>query len=365
MAKVRIRNVAKSFGAVEVLHGISCEIEDGEFVVIVGPSGCGKSTMLRLIAGLETLTSGDIWIGERVVNRLEPKERNVAMVFQSYALYPHMTVFKNLAYSLRIARRPKSEIAERVNEVARILGLEELLHRRPAQLSGGQRQRVAMGRAMIRQPEVFLFDEPLSNLDAQLRGQMRVEIKHLHQRLRATSIFVTHDQIEAMTMADRLIVMNDGVIEQIGVSKMVYDRPASTFVAGFIGAPSMNFVPGQLHANGRTIALSNGLALDLMSDAYASHGGRQVTVGIRPEHIRVGGREGGAQFAARLDLVEELGAGQLLYTSIDGHRFVVSVPADTEWEPSEQVSLSILPHRVHLFDPQSGLRLPSPGATFD
>ncbi len=357
MAKVSLRNVVKSFGSVDVLHGISCDIADGEFVVIVGPSGCGKSTLLRLIAGLEALTDGDIAIGDRVVNLLEPKERNVAMVFQSYALYPHMTVFKNLAYSLRIARRPKSEIATRVNDVARILGLEALLHRKPAQLSGGQRQRVAMGRAIIRQPEVFLFDEPLSNLDAQLRGQMRVEIKRLHRRLHATSVFVTHDQIEAMTMADRLIVMNNGAIEQIGASKEVYDRPASTFVAGFIGAPAMNFLSGRMGADGRSVELSDGISLDVMADALGAYRGKPVIVGIRPEHIHIGPQHDGIHLTAHLDLVEELGAGQLVYTSIGDSHLIISVPTDAEWEPSEQVTLAILPHRIHLFDSQSGARL--------
>ncbi len=357
MAKVSLRNVMKSFGSVDVLHGISCEIEDGEFAVIVGPSGCGKSTLLRLIAGLEALTAGDIVIGDRVVNRLEPKARNVAMVFQSYALYPHMTVFKNLAYSLRIARRPKKEIAARVDDVARILGLETLLHRKPAQLSGGQRQRVAMGRAIIRQPEVFLFDEPLSNLDAQLRGQMRVEIKRLHQRLQATSVFVTHDQVEAMTMADRLIVMNDGMIEQIGAPKAVYDRPSSTFVASFIGAPAMNFLSGQMREDGGAVELVNGTSLDVLADVYRAYGGKPVTVGIRPEHIHIGAQHEGLHLTAHLDLVEELGAGQLVYTSIAGKPLIVSVPTDVAWEPSEQVTLSVMPHRIHLFDMQSGARL--------
>ena len=326
-------------------------------MVIVGPSGCGKSTLLRLIAGLETLTGGDIVIGDRVVNRLEPRERNVAMVFQNYALYPHMTVFKNLAYSLRVARRPKKEIAARVDQVARLLGIEELLHRKPAQLSGGQRQRVAMGRAIIRQPQVFLFDEPLSNLDAQLRGQMRVEIKQLHHRLQATSVFVTHDQVEAMTMADRLMVMRDGVIEQIGTSKEVYDRPASVFVAGFIGAPPMNFLSGHMGDNGQVVHLTNGIALELMTTAYRAYGGKTVTVGIRPEHIRLGSQAGGIHLTTRLDLVEELGAGQLVYTSIGGCNLTIAVPADVAWVQQDPLTLSIMPHRIHLFDHSSGVRL--------
>ncbi len=261
MAQIALRNVKKSFGKLSIIHGIDAEFADGEFIVIVGPSGCGKSTLLRMIAGLETVSEGEIEIGGRVVNSLEPKERNVAMVFQNYALYPHMTVFNNMAYGLRIAGKSKTEIRERVERAAKMLDLTELLERMPRQLSGGQRQRVAMGRCIVREPAVFLFDEPLSNLDAKLRVQMRLEIKQLHQRLGVTSIYVTHDQVEAMTLGDRLVVMNGGVAEQIGKPIEIYRRPATTFVAGFIGSPSMNLVPARVGADGHSIELPNGEAL--------------------------------------------------------------------------------------------------------
>ena len=250
MASVAIRDVRKAFGATAVIHGVDISIRDGEFVVLVGPSGCGKSTLLRMIAGLENITGGEIRIGDRVVNRLPPKERDVAMVFQNYALYPHMTVADNMAFSMKLRGAPKSEIDERVNRAAAILGLSQLLQRFPRQLSGGQRQRVAMGRAIVRDPQVFLFDEPLSNLDAKLRVQMRTEIKELHQRLKTTTIYVTHDQIEAMTMADKIVVMHDGRVEQIGAPLELYDRPDNLFVAGFIGSPAMNMLKGRIRANG-------------------------------------------------------------------------------------------------------------------
>src|SRR5688572_16666158 len=250
MATVDIRNVRKAFGSVEVLHGVSVDIGDSEFVVLVGPSGCGKSTLLRMIAGLENITSGEIAIGKRVVNTLPPKDRDVAMVFQNYALYPHMTVFDNMAFSLKLAKAPAAVMDREVLRAAQILGLTALLHRYPRQLSGGQRQRVAMGRAIVRDPQVFLFDEPLSNLDAKLRVAMRTEIKELHQRLKTTTVYVTHDQIEAMTMADRIVVMNDGRVEQIGAPLELYDHPQNLFVAGFIGSPAMNFLRGAIRANG-------------------------------------------------------------------------------------------------------------------
>src|SRR6476646_6032985 len=264
MASVAIRDVRKAFGSAHVIHGVDISIRDGEFVVLVGPSGCGKSTLLRMIAGLENITGGEIRIGDRVVNKLPPKERDVAMVFQNYALYPHMTVAANMAFSMKLRGAPKSEIDERVNRAAAILGLTQLLERFPRQLSGGQRQRVAMGRAIVRDPQVFLFDEPLSNLDAKLRVQMRTEIKELHQRLKTTTIYVTHDQIEAMTMADRIVVMRAGVIEQIGPPLELYDRPATLFVAGFIGSPAMNLLPGKLEIGDRPVFVSDeGLRFDL------------------------------------------------------------------------------------------------------
>ena len=258
MAGISIKGLTKRFGKLEVLHSIDAEIEDGEFLVVVGPSGCGKSTILRLIAGLEEISAGEVWIGERMVNRLEPKDRNVAMVFQNYALYPHMNVFNNMAYGLRTRRYAKAEIQKRVHDAARTLGLEGLLERKPRQLSGGQRQRVAMGRCIVREPSVFLFDEPLSNLDAKLRTQMRVELKRLHKQLRTTSIYVTHDQVEAMTLADRILVLNRGEIEHLGTANEIYQQPATTFVAGFIGSPGMNLMPGRLGGNGESLILPGG-----------------------------------------------------------------------------------------------------------
>ena len=286
MATLEIRDVRKSFGAVEVVRGVSIDIADGEFVVLVGPSGCGKSTLLRMIAGLETVSAGEIRIGTRIVNDVPPKARDIAMVFQNYALYPHMTVADNMSFGLRLKHTPPDEIADRVDRAARILGLEKLLGRLPRQLSGGQRQRVAMGRAIVRDPQVFLFDEPLSNLDAKLRVQMRTEIKELHQRLETTIVYVTHDQIEAMTMADKIVVLHDGIVEQIGAPLELYDRPRNLFVAGFIGSPAMNFLEGRLRGeNGtRVFVCENGASIAIGPRA-ADSDGRPVTLGIRPEHF--------------------------------------------------------------------------------
>ncbi len=284
MAAVEIAEVYKSFGPVSVIKGVSVEIDDGEFVILVGPSGCGKSTLLRMIAGLENITGGEIRIGERVVNDVPPKERDIAMVFQNYALYPHMTVADNMAFSLKLKNRPKEEIAKKVDRAAEILGLGQLLGRYPRQLSGGQRQRVAMGRAIVRDPQVFLFDEPLSNRDATLRVQMRTEIKELHQRLQTTTIYVTHDQIEAMTMADKIVVMHDGIVEQMGAPLDLYDRPANLFVAGFIGSPAMNVFKGTIRAAG--FHTDGGMVLPL-GDAPAASEGKPAIYGVRPEHIRL------------------------------------------------------------------------------
>lgn len=280
MAKVLIHNVGKKYGAVHALRDVSIDVEDGEFVILVGPSGCGKSTLLRMIAGLEDITSGEIEIGDRVVNDLEPKERDIAMVFQSYALYPHMTVAENMGFSLKLKGMAKADITTKVNRAAAILGLESLLARQPRQLSGGQRQRVAMGRAIVRDPQVFLFDEPLSNLDAKLRVQMRSEIKEMHHRLGTTTIYVTHDQIEAMTMADKIVVMRDGVIEQIGSPLELYDSPVNTFVASFIGSPAMNFLKGTPEQDGFRIA--DGILLPLAQSARGA-----TLYGLRPEHLRL------------------------------------------------------------------------------
>ena len=281
MATVSVRNAKKSYGSVKVLHGIDVDVADGEFVALVGPSGCGKSTLLRMIAGLEAITDGDILIGDQVVNDIAPSERDVAMVFQNYALYPHMTVARNMGFSLRLARRPKVEIDRRVLEAAEILGLTDLLHRLPKQLSGGQRQRVAMGRAIVRHPKVFLFDEPLSNLDAKLRVQMRTEIKALHQRLKTTTVYVTHDQVEAMTMADRIVVMRDGRIEQIGDPLQLYDHPANLFVAGSIGSPAMNLIRGTVRGD----RFTGGDGLTFAVNGEPGMGDRDVMLGIRPEHL--------------------------------------------------------------------------------
>src|SRR5689334_16112093 len=314
MATVSFRNVTKQYGTVQVIHGIDLEVADGEFIVIVGPSGCGKSTLLRMVAGLEPISGGEIDIAGRVVNRLEPKDRDIAMVFQNYALYPHMSVFDNMAYGLRIRGLSKTEIGERVERAAGILELKPLLQRTPRQLSGGQRQRVAMGRAIVREPAVFLFDEPLSNLDAKLRVQMRFEIQKLHRRLRTTSLYVTHDQVEAMTLADRMIVMNAGRAEQIGTPMDVYEDPQTIFVAGFIGSPAMNFVPGKGAADG-AIALDGGGAVRTSGARVAP--GQAVTVGIRPEHAQVanGGQPG---FTGTVEMVEQLGADALIHVSFGG-----------------------------------------------
>jgi multiple sugar transport system ATP-binding protein len=350
MASVSIDNVGKSFGPVAALHGVSVFIPDGAFVILVGPSGCGKSTLLRMIAGLEHITAGEIRIGSRVVNGMAPKERDIAMVFQSYALYPHMTVEQNMAFSLMLKRTSKQETGAKVARAADILGLQDLLARYPRQLSGGQRQRVAMGRAIVRDPSVFLFDEPLSNLDAKLRVQMRAEIKSLHQRLRTTTVYVTHDQIEAMTMADQIVVMNGGRIEQIGAPLELYDRPANLFVAGFIGSPAMNFLSGTIGARGFTTA--DDLTLPL-AGSFAANSGASAVYGIRPEHLIID--DSGLPFV--VDVVEPTGSetqvqGKLGRQPISG---VFRQRVDTK--PGE--TIRILPDlaAVHLFDAQTTERI--------
>src|SRR4029077_3624605 len=327
MASVEIRDVRKAFGATNVIHGVNISIRDGEFVVLVGPSGCGKSTLLRMIAGLENITAGEICIGERVVNHVPPKERDVAMVFQNYALYPHMTVADNMAFSMKLRGAPKNEIDERVNRAAAILGLSQLLQRFPRQLSGGQRQRVAMGRAIVRDPQVFLFDEPLSNLDAKLRVQMRTEIKELHQRLKTTTIYVTHDQIEAMTMADKIVVMHDGLVEQIGAPLELYDRPNNLFVASFIGSPAMNMINGHVRTNGT--ASFEGPAGVTFSLAAAGSGndGRPAVYGVRPEHFSLSddGAEAEVQVieptGSELQVVAKLGGEDIIAVFRERHQF--------------------------------------------
>ena len=322
MASVGIRDVKKAFGTTQVIHGVDISIADGEFVVLVGPSGCGKSTLLRMIAGLENITAGEIRIGDRVVNNVPPKERDIAMVFQNYALYPHMTVAANMGFSLKLRSAPKAEIDQRVDRAANILGLKPLLERYPRQLSGGQRQRVAMGRAIVRDPQVFLFDEPLSNLDAKLRVAMRTEIKELHQRLKTTTVYVTHDQIEAMTMADKIVVMHDGIVEQIGTPLDLYDKPDNLFVAGFIGSPAMNFLHGKVKANGAAgFEGPNGVKLPLAT-APAASDGRPAVYGIRPEHFTIA--DDGAE--AEIVVVEPTGSETQVFAKIGGHDVVRGVP---------------------------------------
>lgn len=348
MASVDIRSVTKAFGNVQVLHGVNVNIEDGEFVVLVGPSGCGKSTLLRMIAGLENVTSGEICIGPRVVNNVAPKERDIAMVFQNYALYPHMTVFDNMAFSLTLARKPAETIRAEVNRAAAILGLGHLLDRYPRQLSGGQRQRVAMGRAIVRNPQVFLFDEPLSNLDAKLRVQMRAEIKDLHQRLKVTTVYVTHDQIEAMTMADKIVAMSDGNVEQIGSPLELYDRPANLFVASFIGSPAMNLLKGEIVADGfRTEA---GTVLPLPKGMKP----QSAVYGIRPEYIRLAHEDG---IAAKVHLVEPTGSETQVSVRVEGTPLVCTFRERVNARPGDVIRIAPDPTLAHVFDAGSGDRL--------
>jgi len=352
MARVELRAVHKSYGGNAVIHGIDVDVADGEFVVMVGPSGCGKSTLLRMVAGLEEITGGEITNGDRVVNALEPKERDIAMVFQNYALYPHMTVFDNMAYGLRIRGLKKDDIETRVNRAAEILELGALLPRKPRQLSGGQRQRVAMGRAIVREPAVFLFDEPLSNLDAKLRVQMRFEIQKLHRRLGTTSLYVTHDQVEAMTLAQRMIVMNAGRAEQIGTPMEVYENPASIFVAGFIGSPAMNFVTGRAEADGR-IALDSAGAV---RTGVRVEPGREVTIGVRPEHLALGGPAGNA-ILGTVEMIEQLGADTLVHVTAHKSQVVARLPHGITPEVGSNVTLAADPSRVYVFDASTGARI--------
>ncbi|MBY3464084.1 sn-glycerol-3-phosphate ABC transporter ATP-binding protein UgpC [Rhizobium laguerreae] len=353
MANVQVSDVTKKYGSLQVMHGVSVDIEDGEFVVLVGPSGCGKSTLLRMIAGLETVSSGDIRIGSRVVTNAPPKERDIAMVFQSYALYPHKTVAENMGFPLKMAKRPKAEIAEKVGRAAEILDLTRYLDRYPKQLSGGQRQRVAMGRAIVRDPQVFLFDEPLSNLDAKLRVTMRVEIKELHQRLKTTTVYVTHDQIEAMTMANKIVVMRDGRVEQIGKPLDLYDFPVNLFVAGFIGSPSMNFLQGRIAtSDGRKIVVTDqGIALP-MADTNADEG-RAVTYGIRPEHITIG-EEG---VPVEVSVFEPTGSETLIFGRTGGVPIDALIRERIEVDPGRTMYFHIDPRRAHIFDRETGQRL--------
>jgi len=352
MASVIIRGVRKSFGVVEVLHGVDISIEDGEFVVLVGPSGCGKSTLLRMIAGLESITGGEIQIGDVVVNLVPPKARDIAMVFQNYALYPHMKVFDNMAFSMKLRGAPKAEVDQRVKQAAEILGLTALLDRYPRQLSGGQRQRVAMGRAIVRDPQVFLFDEPLSNLDAKLRVAMRAEIKALHQRVGGTTIYVTHDQIEAMTMADKIVVMEGGNVEQIGAPLELYDRPDNVFVAGFIGSPAMNFVRGKVTRNGGAAILTPEGETIPAPERPGMEEGREVILGIRPEHLALA--EGDKGFAAKVMVTEPTGS-EVQVLGKHGADDVVAVFRERFMPDPGQV-IRLVPDlaHAHVFDAASG-----------
>lgn len=353
MARVEIANVRKSFGTTAVIHGVDISIANGEFVTLVGPSGCGKSTLLRMIAGLENITSGEIRIGDRVVNNVPPKERDIAMVFQNYALYPHMTVADNAAFSLKLRRAPKQEIDARVGQAAKILGISQLLDRFPRQLSGGQRQRVAMGRAIVRDPQVFLFDEPLSNLDAKLRVSMRAEIKELHQRLKTTTVYVTHDQIEAMTMADKIVVMHDGIVEQAGAPLELYDTPRNRFVAGFIGSPAMNFLSGRLVAGESPKVEIGGTTALRASRAPSGPDGMSLVYGIRPEHIRLDAD--GVE--AEVQVVEPTGSETQVIVGLAGQTVTCLFRERISAKPGEVLRISPDPRFAHLFDPQTGRRI--------
>ncbi|MEM8868969.1 MAG: sn-glycerol-3-phosphate ABC transporter ATP-binding protein UgpC [Pseudomonadota bacterium] len=353
MANVSLQNLRKTYpNGAEAVQPCSFEIAHGELIVLVGPSGCGKSTLLRMVAGLEEVTDGTLMIGDRVVNDVDPADRDIAMVFQNYALYPHMTVAKNMGYGLKNRGLPKSEIADKVAEAASMLNLTEYLDRRPSQLSGGQRQRVAMGRAIVRSPELFLFDEPLSNLDAKLRNQMRIEIRALQRRIGVTAMYVTHDQVEAMTMADRIVVLNAGRIEQIGTPSEIYNQPASTFVASFMGAPPMNLLPATYNGNGTA---QIGGTVPIMVNTKAGSAG-DVQIGVRPEKVGILSEQTGHALPFELNLIEELGASRLLHGNLYGHSFVVNA-ANEVVLPEGQIYLDVEPDAVHMFSPGDGRRL--------
>jgi multiple sugar transport system ATP-binding protein len=356
MASVHIRNVHKHFGGTHVIRGVDIDIADGEFAVLVGPSGCGKSTLLRMIAGLEEIGSGEIAIGGKVVNDMQPKERDIAMVFQNYALYPHMKVRDNMAFSMLLAKRPRAEIDARVDKAAGILGLSELLDRYPRQLSGGQRQRVAMGRCIVRDPQVFLFDEPLSNLDAKLRVAMRTELKELHQRLKTTSVYVTHDQIEAMTMADQIVVMRDGLVEQRGQPLELYDHPANLFVAGFIGSPAMNFLPATLRREPRAarLEMANGVSVPAPRDV-AGVDGQKVIFGTRPEHLTLA--TNGDGLPATVVVVEPTGADTQVFAKFGAIQMTAVFRERHDFRSGESIRLVPDQERTHLFDAESGKSL--------
>jgi multiple sugar transport system ATP-binding protein len=356
MADVQISSLSKSFGAVEVLHGVNIDIKDGEFVALVGPSGCGKSTLLRMVAGLEDVTAGEISIDGKVVNLIPPKKRDIAMVFQNYALYPHLTVAQNMGFSLRLSRVPKKDIDKQVREAAGILGLEPLLARKPGQLSGGQRQRVAMGRAIVRQPKVFLFDEPLSNLDAKLRVKVRGEIKELHQRLGTTTLYVTHDQIEAMTMADKIVIMRDGHIEQIGTPDDLYNRPKSTFVAGFIGSPPMNLIEGVVEHNAFRCSVGE---ISIHGTALEGAASGPAILGVRPENLIVSTSSDPApdSLSITVRMIEPTGPEDLLVASLAEGNIFTSIRTRHTIKTGDVIHLTAAPDSLHLFDRETGTRI--------
>ena len=364
MATLRLNKVNKRFGGTHVIHDVDLEVVDGEFVVFVGPSGCGKSTLLRMVAGLEKVTSGTVEIDGAIVNDVSAAERGLAMVFQSYALYPHMSVYQNMAFGLENTRVPRPEIDQRVREAARLLRIEEYLNRKPKALSGGQRQRVAIGRAIVRKPRIFLLDEPLSNLDAELRVLMRAELASLHNRLAATMIYVTHDQVEAMTLADKIVVLRDGRVEQVGRPLDLYNHPANRFVAGFIGSPKMNFLPARFlkAAPGNVMVEVAGIAeIELPFDGGRLSPGQEMTLGIRPEHIRHE-TAGGAPFRAVVTVSEQLGGESYLYCMLQGdHKIVIHASGQTEARRSDEIAMNFPPHQTYLFD-ADGTALPRAGA---
>ena len=358
MPRIVFDGVEKSFGPTKVLHPLDLSLDDGEFTVLVGPSGCGKSTTLRILAGLETLSGGEITFDGRPISKLEPKERDIAMVFQDYALYPHMNVARNMSFALRLAREPKAEIETRVRRAAEMLGIEALLGRKPAELSGGQRQRVAMGRALVRDAGVFLFDEPLSNLDAKLRARMRTELAEMRDRIDKNMIYVTHDQVEAMTLGDRIVVMRDGTIQQQGSAEELFENPVNRFVAGFIGSPSMNFLQGTLSADGARVS-GTGFDLPLApQDAarMAGHGGKAVEVGIRPTSV-MADPAAGAPIELTVSVSEYLGARSVLVAEVGGTEFQAEVASDRRYRPGETATFAVVPDGIRLFDKETGLRL--------
>jgi len=365
MVRVNLQRLRKTFGAVEAVKGLDLTIDNGEFIVFVGPSGCGKTTALRMVAGLEDATSGQIWIDGKVVNDLGPRERDIAMVFQNYALYPHMTVYENLAFCLQMRKCSKDDIRRRIDEVAKILNIAELLSRKPSELSGGQRQRVAVGRAIVRQPKLFLFDEPLSNLDAKLRAHMRAELKRLHYRLGATAIYVTHDQVEAMTLGDRVVVMKDGVLQQVGAPLEIYARPANVFVAGFIGSPSMNLLACRTFGSDGAIVLEGkGFRFRIPDRAFPARrqgGGRDVLVGIRPESLAlsVDGAAPLAGLSGTAEVIEPLGAEVLVTLNVGGEDVIMRAPANTNIALKDVVPIAVNPSEFHFFDSETGQRLES------